>query len=120
MICRIWHGWTAPQNADAYEQLLRQEVFKGIHARAIGGFRGIELLRREAGSAVGEAKGEGETEFVTLMWFDALDAVREFAGREYERAVVPPAARALLSRFDERSAHFEVRVPAPARALDRP
>ena len=114
MICRIWHGWTAPQNADAYEQLLREEVFKGIHARAIRGFRGIELLRREAGRA------GAETEFVTLMWFDALDAVREFAGPEYERAVVPPAARALLSRFDERSAHFEVRVPVPARALYRP
>ncbi|HSQ32904.1 MAG TPA: hypothetical protein VLN49_23770 [Gemmatimonadaceae bacterium] len=110
MICRIWHGWTAPKNADAYEHLLREEVFKGIHARAIRGFRGIELLRREA-----ESTGGGETEFVTLMWFDALDAVREFAGAEYERAVVPPAARALLSRFDERSAHFEVRIPAPAR-----
>ena len=105
MICRIWHGWTAPERSDAYERLLREEIFVGIAERSIGGFRGIELLRRETAT---------ETEFVTLMWFDTLDAVREFAGADYERAVVPPAARALLARFDERSAHFEVRAAVPA------
>jgi hypothetical protein len=50
-------------------------------------------------------------EFVTLMWFDSLDAVRTFAGTAYEQAVVPPAARALLSHFDAQSAHYEVRIP---------
>ena len=100
MICRIWHGWTAPPNADAYEQLLRDEIFVGIAARGIAGFREIQLLRREAGS---------EVEFVTIMWFDSLADVRRFAGEDYERAVVPPAARALLARFDERSAHYEMR-----------
>ena len=105
MICRLWHGWTAPENSDAYERLLREEIFVGISARAIGGFRGIELLRRETGA---------ETEFVTLMWFDALEDVREFAGEDYECAVVPPTARVLLSRFDQRSAHFEVRGTVPA------
>jgi hypothetical protein len=44
------------------------------------------------------------------MWFDSLDAVRAFAGEEYEVAVVPPKARALLSRFDERSQHYEVKA----------
>ena len=100
MICRIWHGWTDPSNADAYEQLLRHEIFEGISGRRIDGFEGIDLLRR----AVGE-----EVEFVTVMWFDSLDAVRAFAGADYEAAVVPPPARALLSRFDARSAHYEVR-----------
>ena len=103
MICRLWHGWTTRANADAYERLLRDEVFRGIAARAISGFDGIELLRRAAGE---------EVEFVTLMWFESLDAVRAFAGAEYEQAVVPPAARALLARFDLRSAHYEVRIPA--------
>ena len=60
---------------------------------------GIELLRRPAAETV---------EFVTLMWFDSVDAVREFAGTDYEAAVVPAAARALLQRFDARSAHYEV------------
>ena len=102
MICRIWHGWTTQANADAYERLLREEVFVGIHGRNIVGFYGIELLRRAV---------TNEVEFSTMMWFDSLDAVRAFAGDDYEVAVVPPAARAVLSRFDARSAHYEVRIP---------
>ena len=67
----------------------------------VEGFRGAQLLRREAGD---------EVEFVTLTIFDSMDAVREFAGEDYEVAVVPPEARRLLSRFDERSAHYEIRL----------
>ena len=100
MICRIWHGWTSLANAAPYERLLREDIFVGIVERHIPGFRGIQLLRRE---------GPDEVEFVTTMWFEDLDAVRAFAGAEYERAVVPEPARALLARFDERSAHYEVR-----------
>jgi antibiotic biosynthesis monooxygenase (ABM) superfamily enzyme len=100
LISRIWHGWTALQHADAYETLLRQEIFAGIAARKIPGYRGIDLLRRELA---------GTVEFVTIMWFDSLDAIRGFAGDDYERAVVPPSARKLLLRFDERSAHYNVR-----------
>ncbi|HUL70623.1 MAG TPA: hypothetical protein VLT17_10380 [Gemmatimonadales bacterium] len=99
MICRIWHGWTSRENADAYEHLLKTEVFHGIQNRRIAGFKGIDLLRRELGS---------ETEFVTMMWFDSLEAVVRFAGQDYEVAVVPPAARALLARFAPRSAHYAV------------
>jgi hypothetical protein len=102
VICRVWHGWTTRANADAYERLLRTEIFPGIAERTIPGYRGIELLRRDASQLV---------EFVTLMWFDSLDAVRGFAGSDYEVAVVPPAARALLHRFDARSAHYGVRQP---------
>ncbi len=102
MICRLWHGWTTPANADAYEQLLREEVFVGIASRRIAGFKGIELLRRTSGA---------EVEFVTLMWFTSLDDVRQFAGEDYARAVVPEAARRILSRFDAESVHYEVQVP---------
>jgi len=111
MICRVWHGWTAPSSADAYERLLRDEIIVGIAGRAITGYRGIELLRREVG---------GETEFVTIMWFDTMEAVRSFAGMDYEQAVVPASARALLHHFDERSAHFDVLVPGPAALRARP
>ncbi len=100
MILRIWHGWTAPAEADAYEALLKDEVFAGIAARQIEGYRGIELLRRD---------GAEEVEFVTIMRFDSISSVRNFAGADYEVAVVPPAARALLSRFDSRSQHYELR-----------
>jgi heme-degrading monooxygenase HmoA len=100
MISRIWRGWTTRQNADAYEALLKAEIFTGIIDRGISGFQGIDLLRRDV--------AEG-SEFVTIMWFDSLLAVRTFAGEDYERAVVPSTARQLLLRFDERSAHYEVR-----------
>jgi heme-degrading monooxygenase HmoA len=100
MISRIWHGWTTPANADAYEALLRTEIFEGIQSRNIAGFMGIDLLRRNQ---------TNEVEFVTIMWFISTDAVRAFAGADHEMAVVPPAARALLSRFDARSAHYDVR-----------
>lgn len=99
MICRIWHGWTATANADAYESLLRREIFAGIVARAIVGFHGIDLIRRD---------GPDEVEFVTLMWFETIEAVRAFAGADHEVAVVPPEARKLLARFDSRSAHYDV------------
>jgi heme-degrading monooxygenase HmoA len=105
MISRIWHGYTRPGEADAYEALLREEIFTGIEGRSIDGFREIQLFRRDV---------DGEVEFITVMWFDSLDAVRAFAGEDYEASVVPPAARELLARFDERSQHYEVterRVP---------
>lgn len=100
MIDRIWHGWTTPQNADKYEALLKEEIFIGIQNRHIPGFQGIQLLCREVND---------EVEFMTIMMFESLDAVREFAGEDYEAAVVPEQARRLLSRFDERSQHYEVR-----------
>ena len=101
MIGRIWHGWTAPENADAYDALLQSEIFSGIQNRNIAGYRGINLFRRDLGS---------EVEFITIMWFDSLEDVRSFAGEDYEIAVVPPKARALLAHFDARSQHYEVRA----------
>ena len=100
MIVRIWHGWTSPSNADRYEALLKEEIFVGIRKRDIKGFRSIELLRRMVGE---------ETEFVTIMRFDSLQAVREFAGEDYDASVVPENARAVLSHFDARSQHYQLR-----------
>ena len=84
MISRIWHGWTTPENADVYEALLKEEIFVGIADREIEGYQGIHLLRRDVGD---------EVEFVTIMWFESIEAVRVFAGDDYEVAVVPPKAR---------------------------
>ena len=103
MISRIWHGWTSNDNADEYEELLRTEIFENIANRSIEGYLGIHLLRRDVEEGV---------EFVTIMWFDSLEAVRGFAGEEYEVAVVPTKARQLLSRFDKKSAHYQV-IEAP-------
>lgn len=107
MISRIWHGWTMRANADAYEALLRAEVLPGIHR--VPGYRGAHLLRRDDGD---------EVEFVTITLFDDLDAVRAFAGPDYERAVLAPGARALLTRCDARSKHYEtVLTPEQVRLL---
>jgi len=99
MICRIWRGWTTPQNAPAYEEIVRGEVIPGIEARQISGFRAIELMRRSV---------EDGVEFATIMWFDDIGAVKSFVGEDYEVAHVPQRARDVLARYDERSAHYEI------------
>lgn len=99
MIARIWRGWTRPEHADAYERIVRGEVIPGIEAREIAGFLHIDLMRRPVGE---------EVEFLTIMWFDTLDAIKAFVGADHEVAHVPAAARAALNRFDERVAHYDV------------
>jgi hypothetical protein len=98
VIARIWRGWTTPENADAYQRIVSQEVLPGIAARNLDGYHGAYLLRREL---------DGEVEFATIMLFDSLEQVRGFAGEDYESAYVPPRARAVLARFDQRSAHYD-------------
>src|SRR5947208_8400817 len=100
VLARLWHGWTSPENADAYERLLRAEVLPGIESR-IGGFRGVYLLRNEVAE---------EVEFVTVTLWESLEAVREFGGDDHEAAVVPRDAQRVLSRFDERVVHYEVLI----------
>ncbi len=99
MICRIWRGWATRHNADAYEEIVRGEVIPEIEARQIHGFRAIDLMRRSLDDSV---------EFVTVMWFEDIDAVKAFVGEDYDVAHVPQRARDVLARFDERSAHYEV------------
>ena len=99
MIIRTWHGYTTPENANAYEQLLKEEVFENIKAKDISGFRGIQLLKRNIGN---------EVEFMTLMSFDNYEAVKQFAGEDYEQSYVPDAARKIFSQFDEQAHHYEV------------
>jgi heme-degrading monooxygenase HmoA len=99
MICRVWRGWTTPENAAAYEAVVRGEVIPEIEARRIPGFLSIDLLRRPTQDGV---------EFATIMWFDDIGAVKAFVGEDYHVAHVPERARAVLSRFDERSAHYEL------------
>ena len=96
MIARLWHGWTKPEDADTYELLVATKVLPSFEH--LKGYKGAYLLRDDR---------QNETEFVTLTLFEDLEAVRRFAGEDYQIAVVPPEARKLLSRFDERSKHYE-------------
>jgi heme-degrading monooxygenase HmoA len=99
MIARIWHGWTTRQNAEAYEKLLRGEILLEIARRNIPGYKGAELFIYEAGD---------EVEFITLLRFETLEAVKIFAGEDYEKPVMHPDARRLLTRFSDRSRHYKV------------
>jgi heme-degrading monooxygenase HmoA len=99
MICRLWRGWTTKENAEAYERIVRGQVIPGIEARRIPGFRSIDLVRRER---------DRDVEFMTLMWFDSLEAVKAFMGDDYEAAHVPAEAQVVLADFDRRSAHYQV------------
>ena len=99
MIARLWRGGTSRENAEPYERFLREQMFPSM--QRVPGFLGAELLRRDAGD---------EIAFVTITRFESYDAVRAFAGENYEQAVIEPEARALLSRHDERSEHFEVAI----------
>jgi antibiotic biosynthesis monooxygenase (ABM) superfamily enzyme len=96
MITRLWRGWTAIENAEAYEQFLLRDLFPSM--RRIPGFRGADVLRRAE---------DQEVSFVTLTRFDSLDDIRAFAGERYDTPVLEPEALALLSRYDQHALHFE-------------
>jgi heme-degrading monooxygenase HmoA len=102
MIARIWRGWAPQERADDYQRHYETEVTE--HLRAVTGFLGAQLLRH------GE---NGEVTFTSITWFSNLDAVRGFAGDDYERAVVEPAAQTALTRWDARVAHHEVAFDWP-------
>src|SRR5437660_10352592 len=101
MIARIWHGWTKHKDAKAYEEMLRGEIFPAIAARKINGYRGAELFINE---------DSDEVEFVTLLRFDSMTAVKEFAGADEGKPVIYPKAEALLTRMDERSRHYRIAI----------
>jgi len=98
-IKRIWHGWTIPENADAYQNLLNEEVFPGIEAKNIPGYLGVELLRQDL---------DDEVAFVTIMTFASLQSVIDFQGEDYRRSYVPDAAQQVLKRWDQLASHYEI------------
>jgi heme-degrading monooxygenase HmoA len=97
VIARIWHGYTRPEHADAYEAHLKPELLPGLGR--VKGYRGSYLLRRDAGA---------EVEFMTIILWDSIDAVRAVAGPDYERAVIPDERRQYLARYDAKATHYEV------------
>ena len=97
MIARIWHGYAKPEHADAYEAMLKPELLPGLSK--VKGFKGSYLMRRNAGP---------EVEFVTIILWDSIDAIRLVAGPDYETAVIPEERRKYLVRYDAKASHFEV------------
>jgi len=97
MIARIWHGYTKPEHANAYESMLKPELLPGISK--VKGYRGSYLLRRETGA---------EIEFITIMLWDSIDAIRAVAGEDYETAVIPEEQRKYLFHYDAISVHYDI------------
>jgi heme-degrading monooxygenase HmoA len=99
MIARIWRGWAPQATAGDYQHHYESKVSE--HLRGVSGFRGAQLLRQDQGQ---------EVMFTSITWFTSIEAVRGFAGDDYERAVVEETARQALSRWDEQVSHNEVVV----------
>lgn len=98
MIARVWHGYTKPDHADAYESMLKPELLPGISQAK--GYKGSYLLRRNLGT---------EVEFITILLWESIDALRVAAGHEdYETAIIPEERRRHLARFDAKASHYEV------------
>ena len=102
MIVRTWRAYADTSSAERYPSHLLEKVRPELEG--IAGFRGLFLLQRRHGD---------EIEYVVQTLWDSMDAVRTFAGPHPERAVVGPAAAAVLLRFDETVDHYEV-LAAPS------
>ena len=97
-VVRSWGGWTTIADEAAYLEHLDRDTLPKL--RALPGFLGWDVLRRRE-------EGEVVRFVVHSRWAD-MESVRAFAGDDLEVAVVPPAAQAVLTRYDQRVEHFEV------------
>jgi len=95
---RIWHGWTTPENAEEYQEMLHRKIFPEIEAKEIQGYHCVELFRRDL---------DNEAEFMTIMTFDSLEDVIELHGKDYEKCYMPDIAQKVLKRWDKVAIHFE-------------
>jgi hypothetical protein len=103
VILRLWSGYATPEQAIEYDRVLNTDVAPGIVERGLEGLEQFEVWSRLTSEA------QPESEFLTAMWFRDHEAVAAFTGGDPYRSVVPPQARAVLSRFDEHSRHYELR-----------
>jgi heme-degrading monooxygenase HmoA len=97
MIARHWRGLVKRDRADAYIEHLQSDTLPQLVQLA--GFLDAKVLRRDLPQGV---------EFLVVTIWDSLDAIRAFAGRDVESAVVPPQARDMMIEYDRTSRHYEV------------
>jgi len=97
VIARLWHGFTKPEHADAYEAMLKPELLRGLSK--VKGYLGSYLLRRNIGN---------EVEFITIIHWESIDAIRAVAGPDHETAVIPEERRQYLSHYDAKAAHYQI------------
>jgi heme-degrading monooxygenase HmoA len=101
VIARIWRGWTRSEDADSYVDYLTRTGMSEY--RKTPGNRAAYLLRREDAE---------RTEFLTLSFWDSLDAVKGFAGGDVDRAVFYPEDERFLVDRETTVSHYEL-IDAP-------
>jgi len=99
MIARRWIGETLDVHADTYSKYLEETGVKEI--RSTKGNQGVFLLRRVH---------DGKAEFIVLSLWDSLEAIKAFAGPEYEKARYYAEDERFLLRLDPHVTHYEVLV----------
>lgn len=99
MIARIWRATASHEKAASYQRHFASRVVP--HLKAINGFSGAKLLRRE---------GHDGIELLAMTLWQDLDSVRSFTGPDPERAIVDADAQAMLSTFDQTAANYEIVV----------
>ena len=89
-IIRTWRGYTTPQNAPIYEDMLINEVFPTVKRNGVDGLQKVSISTRE-------------------LQFDSLSAVKKFAGEDYEQAYIPENAQRVLKRYDHTAEHYALK-----------
>ncbi len=97
MIARIWHGRVPSEKADAYYDMLMRTGIPDY--RATQGNRGVYVLRRTEGDV---------THYTLISFWESLDAIKRFAGEDYERAHYYPEDDEFLLEKEPRVVHHEV------------
>ena len=97
MIARTWQGRVAASKADEYYDYLQRTGVADY--RATPGNRGVLVLRSIEGSTA---------RYTIITFWDSIDAIREFAGEEYELARYYPEDDEFLLEREEHVGHAEV------------
>jgi heme-degrading monooxygenase HmoA len=111
LIARIWKGAVRKRDSDAYAHYMQDTGIAGYVSTP--GNRGVWMLRRDVGE---------KTEFLMFTLWDSLDAVKAFAGPNYDTAVFYPEDDRYLVERDRATTHYlvETEVCPPRDESTRP
>jgi heme-degrading monooxygenase HmoA len=97
MIARMWHGRVPTSKAHAYREFLNWRAIPDY--QSVPGNLGVHILERREGDV---------THFMTLTFWENMDAIRGFAGEDVERAKYYPEDEDFLLEFEPKVVHYEV------------
>jgi len=97
MIGRIWRGITREKDKDTYFDYLQKTGLKEY--ASIPGNKGVWVLRQVK---------DGKAEFTLLTLWESWDAIKAFAGPDYEKAVYYSEDKRFLLELDPYVTHYEV------------